>query len=200
MEVHDPSSHTQQIQRCALRAAVILAVLCLAMFACKDKSTEPSGTGPGFTAKTRLSDVSALADSYYPGARFFRAFTSTVDTNGKASQWSYCYVDTSGSHPLYYFHATSTQVAYDSTSPSYAGPSVITLHWFDSDSAIFFGEQNGGSAYRLANTDCWITADLSQTLTPNPRTVWSVIYHSANSIMLGLMIDANTGALIGQTR
>jgi hypothetical protein len=183
-----------------MRTAVILPVLCIAMFACKDKSTEPSDTGSSFTAKARSLDMNAYAESYSPGARFFRAFTSTVDTNGKASQWSYCYVDTSGSHPLYYFHATSTQLAYDSTSPLYVGPSVVTLHWFDSDSAIIFAERNGGSAYRSEHPDFWISASLSQTLTPDPNTIWSIFYFCTNSIARGLMIDANTGALIGQTR
>jgi len=189
------------IKGLTMKKVIAFSILCILAFSCRDKSTDLSDIGSTFTAAVRLSAVNTYTESCHLGVRLFRVFTSNVDTNGKASQWSYCYVDTSGSHPLYYFHATSTQVTYDSTSALYVGPSVITLHWFDSDSAIIFAELNGGSAYRSEHPDYWISANLGQIFSPNPITIWSIYYHNnSNSIMLGVRIDANCGAIIGQTR
>ncbi len=176
--------------------AFIISFLCSLGLACTD---EPAGfTGTGFTAAARLADVNAYVESNVHGGRLFRISTSAIDLSGSAPEWSYCFLDTSGS--LHYVHATSTDVVYDSTGPLLPGPGVITLNWFDSDSAVMFAELNGGSAYRAEHADCRMSARLSQVWTPDPHASWWIFYSSNSSISLGLQIDAVTGAKVGQTR
>ncbi len=183
-----------------MKIPVVLSIACLLLAACKDTVTDQSDPGPTFTAGTRFSAVNTYAQTYAPGCRFFGIFAPSVDIGGKAAQWSYCFFDSGGSHPVYYFHANRTQVAYDSTKPMPTGASVITTHWFDSDSALLVAERNGGSDYRQANPGYGISARLSEAVVPNAVPYWFIIYTSSTSIAKGLMIDATSGALLGQTR
>jgi hypothetical protein len=185
-------------KRNVMNKLLISAVLCCLAFACGENPTGSSGTA--ITAAERLPEVNAYVGSLYPGARLFSTSASAVDPSGRTRQWSYCYVDTAANYPLRYIHATCNEIAYDSTSPMRPGPGVITLRWLDSDAALLFAELNGGSGYRTEHPDYWISARLSQVWTPDPHASWWVFYHSSNSIMLGVQIDAVTGAKIGQTR
>ena len=95
-----------------------------------------------------------------------------------------------------YFHATAVDVAFDSTTPPLVGPGVITLRWFDSDSAMIFAERNGGSQYRAQNPGCTIAASLGQGLTPNPIVGWLITYRKNDSYLMHLEINATSGAVI----
>ena len=183
-----------------MKNAIVILFFSLLLYACKDNSTDSSLSSQFITASQRNGAVNTYANSYHAGLRLLSISTTNIGTDGKASQWSYCYVDTSlGEHPTYYFHATANEVFFDSTAPLLIGPSIITLRWFDSDSALVFAELNGGAQYRTLNPNTTITASLGQSLSPNPVTSWRIIYQSS-SIALGLIIDANTGTVLGQTK
>jgi hypothetical protein len=183
-----------------MKNAIIVLIFSLLLYACKDKSTDSSPSSQVISADQRNSAVYTYANSYHAGLRLLSISTKSIGIDGKASQWLYCYVDTSfGEHPTYYFHATANEIGFDSTTQLLIGPSVITLRWFDSDSALVIAELNGGSQYRTQNPNTTITASLGQSLSPNPVTSWWIIYQGG-SIVLGLRIDANTGTVLGRTR
>lgn len=183
-----------------MKNIIIILTFSLLLYACKDNSTDLSLTSQSITANQRNSALNAYVNSYHVGLRLLGLSTKSINTDGKSSKWSYCYVDTSfGVYSTYYFHATANEVGFDSMASLLVGPSVITLRWFDSDSALVFAELNGGSQYRTQNPNTTITASLGQSLSPNPVTSWWIIYQSS-TIALGLRIDANTGTLLGQTR
>ncbi len=183
-----------------MKNIIIILIFSLFLYACKDNSTKSSPSSQVITANQRNSAVTAYANSYNAGLSLLNISTKSIGTDGKASQWSYCYVDTSlGGHPIYYFHATANEVGFDSTAQLLDGRSVITLRWFDSDSALIFAELNSGSQYRTENPNTTIAASLGQSLSPNPVASWWIIYQGG-PIVLGLRIDANTGTLLGQTR
>ena len=173
---------------------------CLFSFACKDNSTNASSPDVTFTAAQRNVALNSYVNSYHAGLRLLYVSTDTIGIDGKASKWFYRYVDTSaGEHLTYYFHATMNDIGFDSTTPLLIGPSVITLRWFDSDSAMIFAESHGGLQYRTQNPNVTMSASLGQSLNPNPVASWRVIYQGG-LIPLGLIINADTGDLLGQTK
>ena len=132
-----------------MKNAIIVLILSLLLDACKDNSTNSLPSGQLITARQKISAVNVYANSNHAGLRLLIVSTKSIGTDGRASSWSYCYVDTSlGGHSTYYFHASANEIGFDSTSLPLVGPSVITLRWFDSDSALTFAELNGGSQYR----------------------------------------------------
>jgi hypothetical protein len=169
------------------------------LFGCKDSSTNSSPSGQLITAAQRIAAVSAFAIANNSRLRLLSVSTQSIGSDGKASSWSYSYLDTSIGLPMCYFHATAIDIALDSTSPPLIGSGVINLRWFNSDSAMIFAERNGGSQYRTQNPGWTASASLGQSLSPPPVVSWWIVYRSS-SIALGLQIDAKTGALIGQTR
>ncbi len=183
-----------------MKTAIVILAFSLLQCACKDNSTNPLPSTQTITANQRSSAINAYVNSHHAGLRLLSASAKSIAIDGKASNWSYCYVDTApGEHLTYYFHATLSEVAFDSTAPPLIGPSVITFRWFDSDSAMVFAESYGGSAYRNQNPNATISAFLGQALTPTSVTNWAITYQGG-SVTLGLIIDANTGALLGQTK
>ena len=183
-----------------MKLTITFLTLALLACSCKNNGTGPSSSSDIFTAGERLAAVTAQAQSAYAGARLIRVSAASVDTTGRAPQWNYCFVDTGGLHPFHYFHVTRTQVTFDSTSPALVGPSVVTTHWFDSDSALIFGQRYVGSQYCSANPNHGITANLGQSMTPNAHAVWTILYSSSTTITSGILIDGTTGDLVGQTR
>lgn len=183
-----------------MKNAMIILVLSLLSFACKDNSTNSSSPDESFTANQRNIALNSYVNSYHVGLRLLYVSTDTVGIDGKASKWFYRYVDTSaGDHLTYCFHATINEIRFDSTTPLLVGPSVISLRWFDSDSAMIFAESHGGLQYRTQNPNVTMSASLGQSLSPNPVASWRIMYQGG-LIPLGLIIDADTGDLLGQTR
>lgn len=183
-----------------MKTAILILIFSLVLFACKDNSTNSLPSSQSITANQRNRDLNSYVNSYHGGLRLLAVFTKSIGIDGKAPNWSYSYADTSaGEHLTYYFHATASEVAFDSTTPPLIGPSVITLRWFDSDSAMAFAELYGGAQYRTQNPNATITASLGQALSPNSVATWRIMYQGG-SLSLGLIIDANTGALLGQTK
>ena len=183
-----------------MKNTIIIVVLSLLLLACKDNSTNSSSSNESFTANERNIALNAYVSSYHTGLRLLAISTDTVSIDGKASKWLYRYVDTSaGEHLTYYFHATIDDIRFDSTTPLLVGPSVITLRWFDSDSAMIFAELHGGLQYRAQNPNATMSASLGQSLSPNPVASWRIMYQGG-LIPLGLIIDAETGDLLGQTK
>ena len=183
-----------------MKKAFVIVIFSMLLSACKDSSTNSSPSSEMITANQRKSAINAYVNSYHAGLRLLSVSTTNVDTTGKASRWAYCYVDTSlGEHPTFYFHSTTSEIGFDSTATLLIGPSVITLRWFDSDSALIFSQKNGGSQYCAQYPNARIAASLFQTLSSNSDVRWRVFYQGG-WLTLGLIIDANTGALLGQTR
>ena len=183
-----------------MKIAVVILGLSLLQCSCEDYSTNSRPATQGITANQMKRSIIAYVNSHHAGLRLLSVSTKSIAIDGKASNWSYCYVDTApGEHLTYYFHANLSEVAFDSTAPLLTGPSVITLRWFDSDSAMVFAELYGGSAYRIENPGTTINASLGQALTPTSVTSWRITYQGG-PIPLGLIIDAGSGTLLGQTR
>lgn len=183
-----------------MKTAIVILGLSLLQCSCKDYSTNSSPSTQGITANQMESSITAYVNSYHAGLRLLSVSTKSIAFDGKASNWSYCYVDTApGEHLTYYFHANLSEVAFDSTAPLLTGPSVITFRWFDSDSAMAFAEMNGGLSYRTENSGTTINASLGQALTPTSVTSWRITYQGG-PIPLGLTIDAGSGNLLGRTK
>ena len=183
-----------------MRNTIVIMILSLAVYACKNDSVSLSPSSQLITANERNSALSAYVNSYHAGLRLLNVSTKNINSSGRALTWSYCFVDTSvGTHPTYYFHATLGDIGFDSTGQLVPGPSVITLRWCDSDSAVIVSEQSGGANYRNQNPNGTMTAYLGQIVNPNPVVTWRIIYQGG-PIGLGLIIDASTGLCIGQSR
>ena len=180
-----------------MKCLTLLYVLTLALMGC-NHSTEPSLAVP-ITAKSKLGDVDSYAGSHKQGLRLMSVLGGPVNLNGEAATWTYVYSypDTTLPQKLYWFHCDANHVGFDSVSQTGLGFAMITLPWFNSDSAILIAEQNGGSKFRSDNPDYSITAYVVQSLVANPTTYWQVGYYSTNNISKFIMItiDANTGAL-----
>ncbi len=183
-----------------MKNAMLILALTLLSFACKDNSTNMSLQNELFTANQRNAALNSYVNSYHQGLRLLFISADTLNIDGKASRWFYRYVDTSaGEHPIYYFHATMGEIRFDSTTPLLVGPGVITLRWFDSDSAMIFAQSHGGLEYATQNPKATISASLGQSLSPNPVASWRIIY-LGGTMPLGLIIDANSGSLLGETK
>jgi len=170
------------------------------LLSCKSSSTGPLTEGQSITAKERNAALTSYVDSYHAGLRLLSLSADSVDMHGKAPKWECCFVDTSNvAHRLYYFHVTSIDISFDSTTPPLIGPSVITGAWFDSDSAMTFAQSYGGSAYITKYPGTKISASLGQAIVPNASVTWG-IYYLGTGGLLGFTIDAKTGALLGQTK
>lgn len=178
-----------------MRGLFVLCIFPLAMIGCPH-STEPPLVVP-FTAKSTLDDVNSLARSYKQGLRLVSVSSHDVSSEGIAETWQYAYhyPDTTMPPKLYWFHADANGVGFDSISLMGVGPAIITLPWFNSDSALLIAEQNGGSRFRTDNPDYHITASVGEPVVPNPTTYWTINYYSgsdSNKFLL-FIIDANTG-------
>jgi len=68
---------------------------------------------------------------------------------------------------------------------------------FDSDSAMVFARIVRGAQYRTQNPNATSRASLGQVLSPNAYLQWRIMYQGGLT-PLGLIIDADTGALLGQ--
>ena len=120
---------------------MIFLILTLFLYACKDNPANVSPSSQSITANERSAALSSYVNSHHEGLRLLYLLTDTIGTDGKATKWLYCYVDTSaGQHLTYYFHATMAEITFDSTTLPLIGPGIITLRWFDSDSAMIFAE------------------------------------------------------------
>jgi hypothetical protein len=183
-----------------MKNAMIILILSLLLSACKDNPTNLSPTYESFTANQRNVAINSYVNSYHSGLRLLSISTDTVGFDGKAAKWFYRFIDTlAGEHLTYYFHVTIDEIRFDSTTPLLVGPSVITVRWFDSDSAMVFAESYGGAQYRTQNPNATVSASLGQVLSPNAIASWRIMYQGGLT-PLGLIIDADTGALLGQSK
>ena len=177
-----------------MKNSTILLMLCLAFIACKEDSLGPSNPEHPITAGLKLADVNSLASSF----RLMRIHADSVRVDGCAFEWCYDYLDTSATPPsVRCYHATSNHVQFDSVSALPVGISLLTSSWFDSDSALYYAEHNGGSEFRVQHPSVTIQASLGEDLGREPKPTWWISYFS-QGIYLRLEIDANTGALLTQ--
>jgi len=122
-----------------------------------------------------------------------------VSTEGLSDNWEYLYIDTNTTAlpRRYYFHANSNSVGIDSSTSMYEGLWVITLSWFDSDSAVSIADNNGGSQFKSNNPNYTISAMLVGSVYPKIATDWYISYSRISNDgyekYLMLVIDANTG-------
>ena len=180
-----------------MRNLSLLCVLSMALFGCSH-STEPPLAVP-FTAKSKLDAANSLAQSHKQGLRLMSVVTKSAGFKGEAATWQYAYhyPDTIIPPKLYWFHADANGVGFDSVGLMGVGSAVITHSWFNSDSALFIAEQNGGSQFRSNNPTYVISASVGEPVVPNPTTFWWVYYYPSNdnSKFLLFTIDANTGTV-----
>ena len=171
----------------------LLGGLC---FGCNHNSMGPAMNPAPNTAAERLGDVEILAQSYGKGLRLMTIMSKDVKPDGTSELWQYQYVDGSMPPSAYWFHSTSSTVAYDSSSALGVGSAVINHTWFNSDSGLSIAERNGGFQFRSANPHYTITASVGEPVVPNPTTNWWITYRSKDddTKLLMFTIDANTGA------
>lgn len=183
-----------------MRTLITFCFLSILCFGCEESSVGPvPGPAPVInTAAYKLEAVDSLAKSYHKGLRLMTVSSQTVNPYGTSDTWLYQYSDTSMPPTSYWFHSSFNMVRFDSTHPTGVGPGCITQHWFNSDSALYISEQNGGSGFRSANPHYAISASVGIPVVPNPRICWYVTYRSVddNTKSLMLTIDAASGGVI----
>lgn len=160
--------------------AVLFAV---SAFGCNDDF----GTSPPLkpiTAAQRLSQVISFSHSSNMSLQLVGIFTNDLDTTGRSISWSYCFVDSSVTAPLWYwYHATSQDVKFDSVSqrldgPHLAGTDAITLSWIDSDQAMFYASHSS-SRFTDQNPEYVIAGSLGQAHISDYLFVsWGIFYTS----------------------
>jgi len=180
-----------------VKSIVFTCVLCIILLGCKQPS-EPTSLVL-LTAAAKFVEVNSFAMSYKQGIALAMATGNDVSIEGLSDNWEYLYIDTNTTvlPRRYYFHANSNGVGFDSSTSMHEGLWVITLSWFDNDSAVYIAENNGGAEFRSNNPNCTITAMLVGSVYPKAATDWYISYNhfSDNGYEKFLMvgIDANTG-------
>jgi hypothetical protein len=182
---------------CKLKSIVFTCVLCIVLFGCK-QPPEPSSLVP-LTAAAKFTVVNSLAMAYKQGIALAMVTGNDVSIDGLSDNWGYLYVDTTTTAlpRRYYFHANSNGVGFDSSTSMHEGLWVITLSWFDSDSAVSIADNNGGSQFKNNNPNYTISAMLAGAVYPKTATDWYISYSRISNGGYGkflmLVIDANTG-------
>ncbi len=180
-----------------MKASFVPFLLGIILFGCSQDPVKPSPSPVSNTAKSKLTDANSLAEFYSKGLQLLTVASHQVHTDGTSSEWQYVYMDTAMPPRLYWFHADTVRVVFDSISAAFPGPGIIHLTWFDSDSALAIAERNGGSEFRTQNPHYQISASVGQNIVPNPKTYWNTSYLSLDdqSRFLMLSIDENSGAV-----
>jgi len=163
---------------------------------CHDGPSGASYPVTGITAKERLADVEALAQSMCASAKLMSVRGKDIATDGTAQEWRYMFIDTETPGPMYWFHATSGTVEFDSTAPVMPGPAVISHAWFDSDVALDLAEVKGGAAFRSQKGEWTIEASLGEPVVPNSTTYWWIGYRSSDGGTLWLTLDAAAAPIV----
>jgi hypothetical protein len=151
------------------------------------------------TAAAKFVEVNSFAMSYKQGIALATVTSHDVSIEGLSDNWQYLYIDTITTvlPRRYYFHANSNGVGFDSSTAIYEGLWVITLSWFDSDSAVYIAEKNGGSQFRSNYPNSTIDAFLGGAVFPKTASDWYISYsyflNDGHEKFLMLVIDANTG-------
>ena len=128
------------------------------------------------TASAFKYKVDSLAQSIDSSARLLSVKSDTVDIEGRAKYWSYCYMSTD-TQKYYYFHVYPDTVIFDSTSfHIFTGVRWISNSWIDSDSAIALAEEQGGSDFRAIYQNYRIRAELDEALVPPSHPIWYINY------------------------
>ncbi len=183
-----------------MRTLITFCFISILCFGCEESSVGPvPGPVPGInTAAYKLEVVDSLAKSYHKGLRLMTVSAQYVNPIGTSGTWSYQYSDTSMPPTSYWFHSSFNMVIFDSTHATGVGSGFITQHWFNSDSALYISEQNGGTDFRSASPHCTISASVGIPVVPDPRICWYVTYRSVedNTKSLMLIIDAASGEII----
>lgn len=175
----------------------IIILISFLLFAGCDKNSINDAfiDGDRITAAYNLSAVESLASEYSQGLKLLSINGESVEYDGFARKW--CFRYTSGGIAVdYYFHTTSKEVIFDSTSTFMnIGSTFISHKWFNSNEALKVAEKNGGKDFRMKNPTYIIEASLGEPLVPNSTTFWYITYRSkldnTKSLLLG--IDSNTG-------
>ena len=181
-----------------MKTAIIICLFGTLWFGCNHSSVGPEPGPVANTATYRLSDVNSLAASYGKGLRLMTVISSNVNIDGSSATWQYSYVDILMPQTSYWFHCSSDRVQFDSTSSTGVGSAIISETWINSDSAMYFADQNLGSQFRAANPHHTIVAYLSEPLVPNPTAFWFVTYRSNDdqSKFLALRVNAHSGEVV----
>ncbi len=180
-----------------MKASVLLCILGIVLFGCSDSPVGPDPPAAPNTAAALFPDVNLLAKAHNKGLRLLTVSSTQVYVDGASEVWHYQYVDTTAPYAVYWFHANSGGIGFDSNSALTVGIAPVTHAWFNSDSAMRIAERNGGSSFRTDNPNYTIIATLGEPVVPDPATTWWIAYRSADdhsaSLLLG--IDATTGAV-----
>lgn len=178
-----------------MKTVIVISLLALLSCGCNETSVSPGPNLLAHSAKDRLAEVNSLAESLGKGLRLLVVSSQDIRIDGTSDSWQYRYVDTS--NLSYWFHASSSAVALDSTSSTGVGAAFITHPWFNSDSALFVAELNGGAQFRQQNSNYLIVGSIGEPVIPNATTTWWIGYRSKDdkSKSLYLAIDAMTGTV-----
>jgi hypothetical protein len=178
-----------------MKVKTIIVTILLCLYGCdKESVNQALIDGERITAAYNLSAVESLASTYSKGLLLLSIRSDNVEYDGFAQKWCFRY-SSGGIAVDYYFHTTSTNVIFDSTSIlMYVGLTFISHKWCNSDEALRIAENNGGKDFRMKNSEYSIEASLGEPLVPNSTTLWYITYRSkldsTKSPMFG--IDAKT--------
>lgn len=169
------------MQKTVQLASVILFILYSS--GCINPLISNSIKDSGITAMENLDQVNQLAEKMDGDLKLSRIYSDTVNVSGTSVKWNYVYFSTSPPDGMYYFHATFTSVAYDSSSSIMLdGVGIIDNMGMDSNRALEKAEELGGSDFRKAHPNFRISASLSQPVVPDATTWWYIRYFDGDDI------------------
>jgi hypothetical protein len=172
---------------------ITLIVFLLLLIGCGENSIENSLIeGNKITAAYNFKTLESLVYSYDRELKLLSIRSDDVDYEGFALEWCFRY-SSDNIAVDYYFHTTSKEVVFDSTSTAKnIGSTFISHPWFDSSEAFRIAERNGGKEFRKKNLEYSVQASLGEPLIPNSRTFWYITYYSKTERLM-LAIDADSG-------
>lgn len=184
-----------------MKALLSALILLFVLSACKENVTEenlwsliPIDGDGRISAAHNYKAIESFAKSFDNGIKLMSVTSHEVDAAGYSDSWAYTFLGLAKG-VFYHFHSSNNSVAYDGTSSMLTGIMTITDGWMNSNVALILAEKNGGGEFRSKNSDCKISAALSQPLVPNSFPCWYFVY-SSQSGKFYVTINAVTGQVV----
>jgi len=155
-------------------------------------SNYQTSNAQSIVASHKIKEIDSLVYIIDSEVKLINVMSDSVFIDGTSLSWNYCYRNYD---VHYYFHSTFNSAIYDSSDTLIIyGPSNISKHWIDSDSALFLAEEQGGREFRNTNIHYKITASLGEPIVPDSKPFWYINYISLDnaSNQLNLIIEAES--------
>lgn len=145
-----------------MKVKIIIITSFLLLAGCDQDSIISPFVDGRITAAHNITAIKTLP-TFFAGLLLISITSEGLEHDGYSDKWTYRYT-TGGIAVDYYYHLTSREAKFDSTSKQLDGLGFIRHKWFNSDKALQIAESKGGKEFRKRNKDYTIEAALVEPL------------------------------------